>query len=94
MKAEEFKKYEGKRTIGRVTGCNLAGGRIIGYGTEDDGLCLLAIDDTSGWDSPSMNDVVIPNDKDRKDYFDGKHKYLWVGKWNVCIEKIWILPKL
>ncbi len=87
MTEKEFKKYEGKRTTGRVTGCDLEGGIIIGYDENDDDSPLLAIDDTSGWDSPSMNDVVIPNDKDRKDYFDGKHKYLWVRKNNVYIEK-------
>ena len=87
MTEKEFKKYEGKRTTGRVSGWDLEGGRIIGYDENDDDMPLLAIDDTSGWDSPSMNDVVIPNDKDRKDYFDGKHKYLWVGKNNVYIEK-------
>jgi len=87
MTAEEFRKYEGCRTTGEIDGCKLAGGRIIGYGTEDDGIDLLAINDERGWGSPSMNDVVIPNDKDRKDYFDGKHKYLWVGKNNVFIEK-------
>lgn len=87
MTAKEFRKYEGCRTTGEIDGCKLAGGRIIGYGTEDDGIDLLAINDERGWCSPSMNDVVIPNDKDRKDYFDGKHKYLWVRKNNVFIEK-------
>jgi len=94
MTAEEFKKYEGCRTTGRVTGRDLEGGRIIGYDENDDETPLLAIDDTRGWGSPSMNDVVIPNDKDRKDYFDGKHKYLWVRKNNVCIEKEFDLTKI
>ena len=31
MTAKEFKKYEGKRTTGRVDGCDLRGGIIIGY---------------------------------------------------------------
>lgn len=94
MNREEFKKYEGCRTTGEIDGRELAGGRIIGYGTEDDGMDLLAINDPSGWDSPSTNDVVIPNEKDRNDYLEEKHKYLWISRSNVYIEKDLDLTKI
>ena len=91
MTEKEFKKYEGKRTIGRLYSHTLSGGRIVGYSFPNSPSCdflpLLAIDDENGWAPPALHKAVIPNEKDRKEYLDGKHKYLWVRVSNVCMDK-------
>lgn len=87
MTAEEFKKYEGKRTTGRVSGYDLRGGIIIGYTDNTYPNELLAIDE-NGWTVPHWaHKAIIPNKEHEKDYINGKKNYLWVTVDNVIMDE-------
>ena len=88
MTAEEFKKYEGKRTTGRVSWNDLSGGIIIGYINSAYQNELLAIDENNGWTGPHWtNKAIIPNKEHEKDYINGKKNYLWVTVDNVIMDE-------
>lgn len=88
MTAEQFKKYEGKRTTGRVYGHDLSGGIIVGYTNDSFPNELLAIDSNSGWTGPHWsNEAIIPNKEHEKDYINGKKNYLWVTVDNVIMDE-------
>ena len=88
MAAEQFKKYEGKRTTGRVYGHDLSGGIIVGYTNDSFPNKLLAIDENNGWTGPHWtNKAIIPNKEHEKDYINGKKNYLWVTVDNVIMDE-------
>ena len=88
MTAEQFKKYEGKRTTGRVYGHDLSGGIIVGYTNDSFPNELLAIESNSGWTGPHWsNEAIIPNKEYENDYLSGLKNYLWVTVDNVIMEE-------
>ena len=88
MTAEQFKKYEGKRTTGRVYGHDLSGGIIVGYTNDSFPNELLAIDSNSGWTGPHWsNEAIITNKEYENDYLSGLKNYLWVTVDNVIMDE-------
>lgn len=88
MTEEEFKKYAGKRTTGRVSGYDLSGGIIIGYTDNTYPNELLAIDANNGWTGPHWaHKAIITNKEHEKDYISGKKNYLWVTIDNVIMDE-------
>ena len=88
MTAEQFKKYEGKRTTGRVYGHDLSGGIIVGYTNDSFPNELLAIDSNSGWTGPHWsNEAIITNKEYENDYLSGLKNYLWVTFDNVIMDE-------
>ena len=88
MTAEQFKKYEGKRTTGRVYGHDLSGGILVGYTNDSFPNELLAIDSNSGWTGPHWsNEAIITNKEYENDYLSGLKNYLWVTVDNVIMDE-------
>lgn len=58
MTAEEFKKYEGKRTFGMKDEFNLYDGIIVGYKLGDNNRLIAGFYHDLYWDEPASEDVL------------------------------------